>query len=66
MEPLITPYREFVGKTLEETTKILERQKRDFRILEYDGIACMITDDIEPLRVNLIVQKGIVTGVRLF
>ena len=61
-EQKVNKGKELVGKTLEEAKKL----NSNLRVLKQDGEARLHTQDFKPTRVNVEVEKGIVTKVVSF
>lgn len=54
-----------IGKTLKEVERICKKNSVKCRISDEDGKPIMGTCDFKPDRLNLSVNKGIVTGSHL-
>ena len=52
-----------VGLTLEEATKVAEGAGWTIRVSTLDGEGQALTDDYLPLRVNVAVEAGVITGI---
>ena len=52
-----------VGLTLEEATKVAEGAGWTVRVSTLDGEGQALTDDYLPLRVNVAVEAGVITGI---
>ena len=61
-EQKVNKGRELVGKTIEEAKKL----SPSIRVIKQDGEARLHTQDFKPTRVNVEVEKGIVTKVVSF
>jgi len=54
-----------VGMKKDAAIKLLEENKREWRIIQEDGDAKMNIDNFKTGRVNLVIDKGFVSSYRL-
>ena len=61
-EETTTPSENYIGLTELQATSLANRKGREFRVVERDGEALMVTMDYRPGRVNATIEEGVVTS----
>lgn len=56
---------QLLDKTEEQATALAKTAGREVRVLERDGKALVVTRDLHPARVNLVVVEGVVSSYSL-
>lgn len=59
---MIITSKDIVGKTEKEVYKFFKKLQVSWRLSKKDGVSFMLTRDYQPLRINLEIRDGIVTG----
>jgi hypothetical protein len=57
---------EYLGKSLGEAEKLAAGRKLTVRVVGEDGECRAVTDDLSSTRVNVYIEKGVVTAVGAF
>jgi hypothetical protein len=57
---------DYLGKPLDEAEKLAATRKLTLRVVGEDGECRAVTDDLSTARVNVYVEKGVVTAVGAF
>ena len=56
-------YEPYVGQPLEVLTKALQREQKTIRIVKLNGATCIVTNDVQVNRLNIVVNNNIVSAV---
>ncbi len=54
-----------IGKNIEEAKILIEEKELEYRITKINGKSCVITHDLKPGRLNIAIEKELITFIDL-